>query len=358
MAKPIYVHAPDTLEPIDILENMKSVRWTRKFQKPGTFQLSIQGRTSLEKEQLLVRGDDIAVIETIRRSFTAVSGEQAIITGRFLSSYCNRRVIKETKSISGTYEYVMKKLVTDLMTATAGSDRAFPLLVVASSHGFTSETLAYQAIDKKLGDELEWLAAASSLGFAIRLIDDQLVFDVLQGVDRTDSQTVNPQAVFSIKFENILSQTFTQDTTDETNFAYVKMPEAGDSAEVMTTYGTATGRSRREILVMGSNVREDENGVANSLATQLALLQEQGRSTVTDETLAFESTIDPNSALVYGVDYDLGDISSLTAEDWGISLDAQITEAEETEQNGIDGLKLTFGYNGFSFKKIMQRVVQ
>lgn len=358
----LYVRDPDTLEKLDVIENA-SVIWERRFLKPGVFQLTIQGAMNLAEEQLISRGDDlddgndIAVIEGIRRTYTQAAGEQAIVTGRFLAGYAARRVIDGTKTITGTYEYVVKKLATDFMSESAPAGKAFAGLSVAASHGYESATINYQETDKKLTDEFEKLAAASKLGYDIRLIDNALVFDVRQGVNRTINQSTNPKIIFAVSFENVLSQAFSIETTDTTNFAYVKMPAAGTAEELTTTVGTATGRHRREILVTGTNVTKNESGADNPLATQIALLQQQGAAAMTEDTLAFEATIDPSATYQYGVDYDLGDFASLVSEEWGITLDAQITAAREVEENGKESLKLTFGYDGFSFKKILQRMV-
>lgn len=358
----LYVRNPDTLEKMDVIENA-SVIWERRFLKPGVFQLTIQGAMNLVEELLLSRGDDleegndVAVIEGIRRTYTQASGEQAVITGRFLSCYAAFRVINGTKTVSGTPEFVMKKLATDFLSASAPDGKAHPNLTVAAFHGYQGATINYQETDKKLSDELEKLAATSKLGYDVRLVNNALLFDVRQGVNRTISQSVNPKIIFSVSFENVLSQAFSIDTTDTTNFAYVKMPAVGTSAELVTTVGTATGRHRREILVTGTNVTKNESGQDNSLQTQIALLQQQGAAALTETTLAFEATIDPNATYQYGVDYDLGDFATLVSEDWGITLDAQITAAREVEENGKESLKLTFGYDGFSFKKILQRMV-
>lgn len=357
----IYVRDPDTLEKLSIIENA-AVIWERRFLSPGIFQLTIQGEMNLEEEQLLSRGDDveggndIAVIENIRRTYTQASGEKSIVTGRFLACYASFRVLDDTKSITGTPEYVMKKLATDFMTSAAGSDRAFPHLAVAESHDFEGETIEYQETDKKLQDELDKLAAASKLGYDIRLVDDELLFDVHKGVDRTATQTINPKLIFAVSFENVLSQAFSVDISDMTTFAYIKMPAVGTSEELKTTHGSATGRHRREILVTGTNVTKNESGGDNDLSTQIALLKQQGEAALSEKTLAFEAVIDPNATYRYREDYDIGDFGTLISENWGISLDAQITAAREVEENGKESLKLTFGYDGFSFKKILRKM--
>lgn len=353
MSELIYVHDPDTLETKNILDELLSLQWERKFQAPGAFELHIKGNAEVEEEQLISKGTDIGVIEYVKKSYKAETGDQTIIKGRFLSCYAERRIVPGIKTISsGTREYIMKKLVTDNMTSTAGVDRAFPMLSVAEDHGYSSDAISYQTENTNLLKELEALAEAADLGFGIRYINKTLLFDVLQGLDRTTEQSTNSWAIFSMEFENILTQEYVVDTIDKTNFAYITMPESGSDAALSTTVGSATGRDRREIFVSGSNVRKNESGSANATAVQITLLQAEGSAELTDETLSFSASVDPEGSLEYKVDYDLGDIVSIIATDYGIQLNARITAVKEVEENGIETLKLTFGYDNTKFKNL------
>lgn len=353
MAENIYVYKPDTLEPVGILEDIPSLQWTRRWAKPGEFEIHIQGETWLEEEDILERNGDVAMVEGIAKSYTSEAGEQAVVTGRFLSAYAERRIIPGIQSITGTHEYVMKQLVTRCMT-TAG-ERAFPLLAVAASHGYATGTLEQQTENAKLLETLEDVAMLSALGFHIKKVGAVLVFDVAQGVNRTNSQAVNARVQFSIEDENILSQKMKIDTVEKRNFAYITMPQTGDAPEVSTTYGTVTGRERREMFVNGSNVAKDEDGNSISSEQQIVLLQAQGQAALREEIMAFEATIDQNGALSYKTDYDLGDIVTIVARKWGVQIDAQITEVKEIVESGKNSIKITFGYDEQSFKKIVKR---
>lgn len=92
-----------------------------------------------------------------------------------------------------------------------------------------------------------------------------------------------------------------------------------------------------EVAVTGSNVMTDEE--------YTALLIEKGNETLAanKEVLTFDGSINPRSNLEYRVDYNLGDVVTQINRDWGIELDARITEITEIyEESGLE-LNIVFG---------------
>ena len=327
-----HIYDPDTFERVGAVEKTNSMSWTRRWGSAGCFEMEVpfapEYADLFKTERLISNGTEAGIIEYINLTRDD-RGENLVCGGRFLLSYLSRRLVLGTVSAAGTAEAVMKKLVSDNTTG----DRAFTGLTVEASQGL-GDTVDYSGENANLLTELESLAALSNLNPVIEMSSGGMVFKVKQGVDRSASQSVNPRAIFSEAFDNVLSQDYSKDTANYSNFAY-----AGEK-----TLGTATGRERRELFVSASGT-DDE--ITTQMKTALA-------EALTTE--AFTVEVNPYGNLKYKTDYDLGDTITVASKRWGLQVDAQITEITESYAEDGFTLEMTLGYKD-SIKKILGRML-
>lgn len=324
--------------------------WTRRWHRPGAFELHIPFREGIEFNQILSKGIEAGVVDGIVVETTEKDGDALEITGSFLATYAKRRIVWGTQTIDGTPEYVMKQLAERNMGSAAAAARQFAGFTVEGDQGFTG-SISYQKTDVPLDEELEALSISSGLGYDIKLNGLGMQFRVLQGIDRTSSQSVNPRAIFSIERRNLLSAEYEIDGQKFTNVAKVS------NSLYTEVFGTATGYERHEVFVAPTNVEKDEDGVTNNEATQRALLLQQGEQKLTPMTLSFTVRVDPNGNLKYKEHYDLGDICTCQVKRWYVSLDARITEIKEIYDVDGEGLEITFGTGQLSYGKNIRRIV-
>ncbi|MEF7566303.1 hypothetical protein V4V35_25260, partial [Bacillus infantis] len=72
-----------------------------------------------------------------------------------------------------------------------------------------------------------------------------------------------------------------------------------------------------------------------------------------------EGQVLTKSPFVYERDYDLGDIVTIQNVDWGVTLDARITEVKEIYENSGFSIEATFGNNRPTLiQKIKQELKQ
>lgn len=323
--------------------------WTRRWHKPGAFVLNIPYREGIEYDQLVSKGIECGIVENIiinGEQDNGRDGDTIELAGPLLAGYATRRIVWGTQTITGTPETVMKALVTNNMGSGADAARKFTGLAVQASQGFSGDSLDYQNTDVKLVDELSELSENSGLGYDIVLNGVGMQFRVLQGLDRTASQSVNPRAIFSIERNNLMSAEFEIDGQKCTNVAKV-------SSDLYTeVFGTATGYTRREVFVKPTKLDKDEDGNANSEATQRALMLQQGEQKLTPMTMSFTCKVRPDGNLKYKTDYDLGDICTCGVKRWGVSLDARITEIKEIYDVEGFGLEITFGTGQLTYAQL------
>lgn len=326
------------------------LKWNRRWHKAGSFELKIPYRSGIEEGQLVSKGLECGVIDGIVLETTDNDGDQMELTGSFLAGYASRRIVWGKDTITGTPEYVMKQLVTGHMGSGAASARQFSGLTVQASQGFAGTSLNYQQEDVELEKQLNELSENSGLGYDIVLNGAGMTFRVLQGIDRSAIQSVNPRAIFSIERKNIIKAEFEQDTQKLTNVAKVKT----DLYEEVV--GTATGAQRREVFLKPSDVTKNESGGTNTEAQQRALMRQQGTQKLTPQVLSMTFRADPYGNLVYKTHYDLGDIITAQVKRWGVTMHARITEISEVYTSDGFGLEITVGTGQYTFDQTIRRI--
>ncbi len=89
-----------------------------------------------------------------------------------------------------------------------------------------------------------------------------------------------------------------------------------------------------------------------------AILTQRGKEKLAEYAILeqIDSEVDPNANLVYGEDFDLGDLCTFRLTDVGIECTKRITEIQETYEGGSMNLGITFGDGGAtSITKIIKR---
>jgi len=222
-------------------------------------------------------------------------------------------------------ETVIKDMIFDQCGAGADVKKRFPGLTIATDFARGQTYTLNARFNTTVLDELNRIALATDLGFYIRIDEatKTFVFDVIEGVDRTAGQSVNPRAIFSNDFDTLKDGNFIQSDNQYRNFAYVAGQGVGEARNIRPIYSTddllePSGFDRREVYIdardLEANADLDRRG-----AQKLGELSIQ--TTLSGSPLTY-------SPLVYRTDYDLGDLVTIKVYDQ--SYTARITEVKES----------------------------
>lgn len=341
-----------------IIDNFTSLRWTRRYYKSGEFELhcalTAESLSLLQRESIIYKKDDTEAgyIEYRNLKQDAEGKEILVVTGKFLTNYLNRRIIWDTELLKGiTAESAMRTLVDHNCINPTNGDRIINHLMLGALNNFSSN-VNYQVSYKSLSDELENLSNISDLGHRINfdISNRKLIFDVYKGLDRSVNQSVNPRAIFSKEFENILEQEYVDSINNYRNVCLVG-GVGEESARKFATVGSGAGLDRYEVF-------NDQKGLANTIddngtTTIMSdtdynnLLINEGNKILaeTKEVQTFDSKINLNSNLKYKTDFDLGDIVTCISKKWNLTLDTRITEIEEVYEEQGQQINVVFGNN-------------
>ena len=215
------------------LDNYESLIWTRRWHKPGEFELHInankQSTKHLQKGRLMLAGSKAGLIlhRELAQGARGKGEEQVAVKGMSLAAIVGRRITIPPAGyaydrVTAPAETIMKGYVTRNCINPTDSKRIIPSLVVTTDQGRGAQ-ITYQTRLKQLDEELEKLSLVSGLGWDVLLDwkNKKWVFDVLEGRDLTAGQSTNPPVIFSADFDAVKTQTFIESDIGHRNQAYV-----------------------------------------------------------------------------------------------------------------------------------------
>lgn len=335
----------------NVMDTYGSLRWVRRYTECGEFELhcpfTVENLQLLVQDNLIRKKDseEIGFIEYRNIKKDETDKEILVIKGKLGEGYLNRRIIWGREILNTTYELAMRSLVDKNCINPTDANRIINTLILGDVGGFVGN-VNFQVSYQNLLKAVESLCLEAELGNRVRFDKDlkKLKFEIFKGLDRTSSQTVNPQCIFSKEFDNILDQEYTDSIMDYRNVALVG--GIGEDADRrLVTVGSGTGLDRFEAFNDQKGLSNMVDNVAMAEADYSALLSSKGNETLaeTKKVQTFENGINLNSNLRYKTDFDLGDIVTCLSRKWGIAIDSRINEIEEVyEESGME-VNIVFG---------------
>lgn len=355
----IYVFNKE-FEMLGICESYNSLVWLREFYKTGSFELHLELPgpddeafeiiSLLSKGNILIKEDspqEAACIESV--VLDDENAEKLIVKGYFIDNFISERIVWGMQSINGLIENVMKYFVSNNCISPANQNRVIPHFALSDNKGINiaaNEVNSYG----NLADLTEELALKYDVGWRV-LFDLQTksyVFDIYEGKDLSINQNVNPQAIFSLDYENVTHQTFTDSEDGYKNMALIAGQGEGSARKLATINDVSTGFSRRELFVDARDLSQEKDDETMLTDQEYeALLIERGNSKLAEAQpiQTFESGISVYSNLVYKQDFDLGDQVTIQNNRWGLTINTRITSVEEVYENNTVDIRVNFGSN-------------
>jgi len=320
------------------LDDYASAYFNRSWSGCGDF--SIQTNYNTTHAADLVRGRIVMFDKNVKKCGIITNVKKAIgesgkgsqivtATGVELKGILGWRIVpplsgSEYYTVNNSAETVMKTLVSQNGgPTTADADRKFTLLEIDTDADLGDTYLLKTRYTSTVLAECTACSLATETGFYIYLdlSNKKYRFQTAQGLDRSGSQSVNPRAIFSTDYDTLKSASIDDNDANFRNYAFVGGQGEGINRTVREVYtGTAepTGLDRREMFVDARDVPLNAD------------LDKRGGQKL--EELATIITVDGSplsySPLVYGTDYDLGDIATLST--YGESRDVRITSVKES----------------------------
>lgn len=319
---------------IGIVESPTSAIWTRRYYKPGEFELyfpaTAEALAMITDDCYITRMDrpEVMIVEHVEIITNEDEGDYIRIAGRGGGAILARRIVLNQTRLSGRVDAAVRRLVVENAVAPDDTDRALPILMPTPN--VLAASIAAQYTGTNLLEAVQEICKAYGIGFRA-VVDNYSVvtpiIELLIGTDRSAGQTVNSPVIFSPEYENLLSSNYVLDTTNYKNVAIVA-GEGEGTARKRATYGSASGMHRRELFVDARDMSTNDGEI--SAADYTAQMIARGAEKIAEHTIteSFDGEIDAANTYILDEDYTVGDIVTVINE-YGIQKDVRITAIME-----------------------------
>lgn len=307
-----------------------NIQWNRRYYEAGDFLLQLRAADYHADIAYVYTPDrpETGMVQKVETERT-VKGDFVLLSGYFLEGMLNWKVAYPRVSLTGNVAALCRAQVTQRFAEQG--------VAVPAGQACGGE-VTVDALGDALGDLLGGLLKLFSLGQRICLnhAENQLRYEVWQGLNRTQSQSVNAYAVFSQGFGNVDSITLTRDDSALRNYAIAAYREG----EIVLDIRASPALPKRELYMDTALTAAD---FANQSALHAAV------RTAAQRELAKHAGLINIDATVLGAgerylrDYDLGDLCDVRDDRLGLAFETRIIEVNEVWKEGAHQVWLQFG---------------
>lgn len=347
-------------ENILLVESYQSFIWTDRYDEAGDFELYLPA-SSYDKKYFEVgyyvcssSSDRLMIINKIVCETGDIDGDFLTISGKSLESILERRVLQEPLDISGGLQDAVEQVLNENVISPSNEKRKIGNVVFVKNFDekVTSVTVESQfEAGESVYDVISTLMNYKRIGMRMRKnTQNQFLFELYSGVNRSYSQRTNPWVVFSPDFDNLISSTYTEsdtnyknqvtvsgtydiDTRDAENNEEVTDEEIERTKEIIVMIGDEnSGLDRFEYYVKASDVvsrlyDEENNETYLSEEEFQTRLLSKGEEELNkyDKESDFDTEVDHNHTFKMNKDYFLGDVLQVSNQ-YGISRSLRVKE--------------------------------
>ena len=307
-----------------------NIQWNRKYYEAGQFaiQLYISNWSASIAYIHTVERPEVGMVQKVETEHS-LKGDFVNVSGFFLEGMLNWKVTYPYQSRNGNLSAACKAMVASLMADTG---------VTVPANADLGASVVLESKGEYLGDALYAALEAQELSQRIWLDYDNAVlhYGIWQGLNRTQSQSVNPYAVFSQNFGTVDSLTLTRDYSAYRNGAVV-LYEGG----AVTLDLRADASEPKRLLFIDTSLSADEGQSPESF---LLMVQAEGRKQLLEypKLISIDATVLQNNYL-YLQDYDLGDKCDVQDDRLRQAFESRIIEVQEVWKENTHSVTLVFG---------------
>ena len=321
-----------------ICDTFSSLLWDIEYYQCGRFEVYIaanpQNISIFRTGRIVGRDDDsqhFGIIESVHIDTDMENGDYLTVSGRFLMCLLERRIIYPTYSVTTEKPYsdIVREVVSQ--NAISNDKRRISGLSLGTISGTCWERMTTLQISYT--NLMEWVyiiceKIGGTANIRLNKISGEhyeMVLDLSEGTDRSISQTENPHIIFSDRYTNLLSFTYSADISKQRNFAYVLGKGEGAERKRTTYFGDdePSFLERYEVYVDAKDMADEqqENGESKPISDNeyIELLKERGKENIVLPLTASESQIAVQSTqFQYNADYFVGDYVTVEHKRFGL----------------------------------------
>lgn len=323
----------------------ENLQWTRRYYDAGQFAMQIP--IELYDDSWAYIGTSARPELGMAQKMLKVDTDHVQVSGFFCEAMLNEkacypRYIGDVQHTEQAVKNIFERYKGDLPIIWGETNE--PLLGDRTQSDFS---------DDELGKKLFSILESRELSYRVRYdyAGNQLYMEVWQGLDRTQSQKVNPCQTFSYEFGNITKDTIDKDSSAWKNYAIIPVNADDNGKEQDTFYLDLSNgeRHREKVIDMRSKKPEDGQSYA---AFKDAVLQEAAEKMLPYAKIE-DIDVDVVGQIGYMHDYDLGDKCDIILKKTNISLESRIVEVAEVIKESGHTVTVGLGNKRFTRKAVL-----
>jgi len=343
------------LSKINIIDIFDSLIWTDRYFGSGDFEVYTKASSSiisnLREDYFLIlkESEHVMIVETVNLKTDVEDGSKFIVTGRSLESILDRRIVWKQTSISGGLQNGIKQLLLENAIDPEDPDRKFNRLIFQESEDpvITNLSIDTQLTGDNLYTAIQQLCESNGIGFKITLSsDNEFVFKLYAGKDRSFEQIENPFVAFSPDLDNLSNTNYYHSKTPYKTITLVAGEGEGSdriTSQVQLPSGAGTDLDRREKFTDARDISTLVDGVELTPEEYNTLLFNRGIISLLEsqQSSSFDGKIDPTVNYIYGTDFFIGDIVQI-ANEYGLKGKSRVIEVVFSEDSSGRDIYPTF----------------
>lgn len=320
-----------------LVEAYQSLIWNDKYNEPGDFELYLPAASydmsffEIGNYVWSSLSDRLMIIEELVCQTDQENGDFLTVTGRSLESILERRIILYQLDLNCGLQDAVERILNENVISPSNSKRKINNVIFRRSTDTRIASLTVKTqceIGDNVYDAIYDLINSKKVGMRmLRNNQNQFVFELYIGTDRSYAQQTNPWIVFSPEFDNLITSKYTESITDYHNQIVVgatydiKTDTTADTKEITVEIGNNSGLDRFEFYVGANDIVSrtyDTNGnetvlTENEFRTRLI---DKGNQTLEKykKEVDFDTEVDYAHTFKMNEDYFLGDILQVTDE--------------------------------------------
>jgi len=334
-----------------LIDSFESFIWTDRYNAFGDFEIYTLVNSDILRDAQqdyyiwTTQSDRTMIIDERIINSDIESGGHLTIRGRSLESVLDRRIIWVQTILRGNFQNAIQRLLNEnIINPTISSRRIANFIFQPSTDPrITSLTIETQFTGTNLYEAIKELCQDRNLGFKIVLnANNQFVFSLYMGIDRSYSQDVNPYVVFSPGYDNIINSNYLE--TNRILKTAALIAGEGEGVDRRTTsIGGGSDLARRELYVDARDIssRTEDGELTNT--QYIANLVSRGEQRMAEYVFVktFEGNVETTQMFIYGTDFFIGDVVQIVNE-FGLEASTRIVEIIFSNNNAGNDVIPTF----------------
>lgn len=338
---------------IAYIDSFESLIWTDRYNSAGDFELymAMEQRwleyLKVDNYLWTAKSEHLMIIEQIYITSDSEDGNHLKVIGKSLESILDRRIVWTQTVYRGQFQDCIKKIIEDAIINPSIPERRIENFVFEESTDPRITKADFKMEAEYTGDNLydiiTTLCRDQHIGYKITLNDqNQFVFKLYVGENRTYEQTVYPYVIFSPGYENLINSSYL-DSVEIYKTITLVAGEGEGTARKTTTVGDGNGLLRRELFTDARDISSDTDAGTLTNDQYMELLRQRGVENLDDykHRIAFEGEAETTQMFVFGKDFFIGDVVQ-TEDEWGHTGESRIVEFIMSQDNNGLSMYPTF----------------